>query len=328
MHLNWVLWYGAVLDITLVLLQYALPGLATIIFQQDNARPHVARIVQRFFVNHQIELLPWPARSPDLSLIESMWSMVAQRLTQITPPVATPDQLWQRVGAAWSAVPHEHIQSLFELMPRCYDRYFKLQQGRIDYLILVSAILLGLSLGESVIDSGPDIDKLLFQNFDPLGCPDLASYYLHTCSIEGRSDEFTTAAKVQRHGSHMMPGIILLENAPEGHVMKAKNFQPSAICPALNTKSKELSLLGTANQALCGELKQRNLPSFTQNSVQRLHAPKPRDYLFSVHPDRRSITFSLKNSNQPIGSRWRQVLQEHTANGSCSIQDDDNNFDK
>ncbi|GFV96064.1 transposable element Tcb1 transposase [Trichonephila clavipes] len=70
-------------------------SLATAIFQQDNARPHVARIVQRFFVNHQIELLPWPARSPDLSLIENMWSMVAQRLTQIIPPAATPDQLRQ-----------------------------------------------------------------------------------------------------------------------------------------------------------------------------------------------------------------------------------------
>ncbi|GFU80937.1 transposable element Tcb1 transposase [Trichonephila clavipes] len=49
-------------------------GLATAIFQQDNERPHVARIVQRFFINHQIELLPWPARSPDLSAIENMWS--------------------------------------------------------------------------------------------------------------------------------------------------------------------------------------------------------------------------------------------------------------
>ncbi|GFW96136.1 transposable element Tcb1 transposase [Trichonephila clavipes] len=64
---------------------------ATAIFQQDNTRPHVARFVQMFFVNHQIELLP--DRFPDLSLIENMWSMVAQRLTQITPPAATLDQL-------------------------------------------------------------------------------------------------------------------------------------------------------------------------------------------------------------------------------------------
>ncbi|GFW25249.1 transposable element Tcb1 transposase [Trichonephila clavipes] len=75
-----------------VILPY-LQGLTTAIFLEDNARPHVARIVQRFFVNHQIELLPRSARSPDLSPIENMWSMVAQRLTKITPLAATPDQL-------------------------------------------------------------------------------------------------------------------------------------------------------------------------------------------------------------------------------------------
>ncbi|GFT25163.1 transposable element Tcb1 transposase [Trichonephila clavipes] len=95
-------------------------GLATAIFQQDNVpRPHVARIAQRFFVNHQIELLAWLARSSDLSPIENMWSMVAQRLTQISPSAATPDQLWQRVEAVCSAVPQKQIQSLFESMPRC-----------------------------------------------------------------------------------------------------------------------------------------------------------------------------------------------------------------
>ncbi|GFU40813.1 transposable element Tcb1 transposase [Trichonephila clavipes] len=93
-------------------------GLATAIFQQDNARPHVTHIVQKFFVNHRIELLHWLACSPNLSPIENMWYMVAQRLTQITPPAATPDQFWQRVEAAWFAVPQEHIQSLFESMLR------------------------------------------------------------------------------------------------------------------------------------------------------------------------------------------------------------------
>ncbi|GFX25011.1 transposable element Tcb1 transposase [Trichonephila clavipes] len=87
-----------------VVLPY-LQGLATAIFQQANALPHVARIFQRFFVNHQIYLLPWSARSPDLSPIENMLSMVVQRLTQFTPPAATPNQLWQRVEAAWLLFP-------------------------------------------------------------------------------------------------------------------------------------------------------------------------------------------------------------------------------
>ncbi|GFY14928.1 transposable element Tcb1 transposase [Trichonephila clavipes] len=81
-----------------VVLPY-LQGLATTIFQQDNERPHVARIVQRSFDTPQIELLPRPASSSDLSPIDNMWSMVAQQLTQIIPPAATPNQLWQRVEA-------------------------------------------------------------------------------------------------------------------------------------------------------------------------------------------------------------------------------------
>ncbi|GFX73514.1 transposable element Tcb1 transposase [Trichonephila clavipes] len=43
----------------------------------------------------QIELLPWTARSSDLSPIENMWFMGDQRLTQITPSAAPPDQIWQ-----------------------------------------------------------------------------------------------------------------------------------------------------------------------------------------------------------------------------------------
>ncbi|GFX78686.1 transposable element Tcb1 transposase [Trichonephila clavipes] len=33
----------------------------------------------------RLKLLPWEARSPDLSPIENMWSVIVQRLTQVTP---------------------------------------------------------------------------------------------------------------------------------------------------------------------------------------------------------------------------------------------------
>ncbi|GFX24000.1 transposable element Tcb1 transposase [Trichonephila clavipes] len=51
-----------------VVLPY-LQGLVISIFQRDNVQPPLSLIVQRFFVNHQIELLSWLARSSDLSPI-------------------------------------------------------------------------------------------------------------------------------------------------------------------------------------------------------------------------------------------------------------------
>ncbi|GFU99919.1 transposable element Tcb1 transposase [Trichonephila clavipes] len=86
--------------------------LPSAIFQQDNARPHGARNVQEFFFTHQIKLLPWPACSLDLSPIENVWSLLAQRLARDTPPTATPDQLRQYVEATWTVVPQEYIQGL------------------------------------------------------------------------------------------------------------------------------------------------------------------------------------------------------------------------
>ncbi|GFT22611.1 transposable element Tcb1 transposase [Trichonephila clavipes] len=100
-----------------VVLPY-LQRLPTAIFKHDNARPNLARIVQSFSSITSLNCFPWLARFQDISQIVNMWSIVAQRLIQITPPAATSDQRWQRVEAAWSAVPQEHIQSLFKSMPR------------------------------------------------------------------------------------------------------------------------------------------------------------------------------------------------------------------
>ncbi|GFV91709.1 transposable element Tcb1 transposase [Trichonephila clavipes] len=53
-------------------------GLPGAIFQQDNARPHTARVFQDFLRHFQT--LPWSARSPDLSPVEHVWDRLNRQM--------------------------------------------------------------------------------------------------------------------------------------------------------------------------------------------------------------------------------------------------------
>jgi transposase len=50
------------------------------LFMDDNARPHMARIVVRYLEQVGIRLLPWPANSPDLNPIEHVWDFLGKRV--------------------------------------------------------------------------------------------------------------------------------------------------------------------------------------------------------------------------------------------------------
>ena len=55
------------------------------IFQQDNARPHTARVSMNFLGANNIAVLPWPSLSPDMAPIEHVWDEIGRQIYAADP---------------------------------------------------------------------------------------------------------------------------------------------------------------------------------------------------------------------------------------------------
>ncbi|UYV74829.1 Transposase [Cordylochernes scorpioides] len=92
-----------------------LQGVPNALYQQDDARPHTARISQQAL--QDVQMLPWPPYSPDLSPIEHVWDIIGRRLHALPQP-RSEDELWQMVEREWRAIPQDAIRTLIDSLPR------------------------------------------------------------------------------------------------------------------------------------------------------------------------------------------------------------------
>ena len=106
---------NAVQDRDDILDQYVLPFInanAPLTLQQDNARPHVARIVTDHLQANAIDVLDWLAISPDLSPIDHVWDEMEKRLRREPKQPQKFNELDQTLQRIWM---HFHNNSSSDL---------------------------------------------------------------------------------------------------------------------------------------------------------------------------------------------------------------------
>ena len=85
------------------------------IFQQDNALPHTARLTIQFFQQNNIQVLPWPSRSPDLAPYEHIWDYLG-RQDREHHDVSSLDRMWTALYQKWHAMPQQTIRNVIASM--------------------------------------------------------------------------------------------------------------------------------------------------------------------------------------------------------------------
>ena len=90
------------------------------IFMDDNARPHRARLVDDYLESEDIGRMDWPAKSPDLNLIEHAWDALGRAVAARQPPSRTIQELKTALEEEWVRIPQVLLNSLINSMAtRC-----------------------------------------------------------------------------------------------------------------------------------------------------------------------------------------------------------------
>ena len=102
-------------------------------FQHDNARPHVARICQANLANSNVNVLPRPAFSPDLSPIEHLCDVLDRRVGKRQSQPTSHDELGQALTVEWENIAIRQVNGLVDQLQAPTEKSCKENRGHSRY---------------------------------------------------------------------------------------------------------------------------------------------------------------------------------------------------
>ncbi len=102
-------------------------------FEKLEMPKHTSKKATKWFEDNNIDVMAWPAQSPDLNPIECLWVDLKKALKKYPTPPKGVHELWERVVEEWNKIPPETCQNLIESMPKRIKAVIKAKGGHTKY---------------------------------------------------------------------------------------------------------------------------------------------------------------------------------------------------
>lgn len=102
-------------------------------FQQDNASVHVSKSTKAWLEANQVKCLEWPARSPDLNVIENLWGILARNVYKNGRQFNSKLELMNAIKNCWNNIDASTLCGLIDSMNKRLVTVIEKKGSHIDY---------------------------------------------------------------------------------------------------------------------------------------------------------------------------------------------------